>query len=535
MSYTGAVANASTFGCFTKILYKWRGSVYKLIYKELLAYISCYFIINLTYRMIIVPHSECFCDLSPSVNVTSVLLGVTGDTSCCRWKAHRELFEQLRVYCQTQLFTSHLTFVLGFYISLIIKRWWHQYQLLPWPDSFGMLVTGLWAAGPERRGRLVRRNIIRYITLSYCIALRTVSFRLKKRFPTMEHLVHAGIMREDELEHFSRLETKTTANKWFLPLVWAGNMVGDATEKGEILAPVAAVVMAEVVKVRGQLQQLLSYDWVSVPLVYTQTVTLAVYFYFIAALFAAQWVTPASNTSTRLDLFFPFFVTLQFAFYVGWLKVAETLINPFGEDDDDFELNRLLDRHLQVGYMICDPTVEKPDLLKDRFWDEIIPQDLLYSVGSEGYGKELEPEFRGSAEVALEDKLDTEETGYGYSEGVPRRRRRSSIPDDEMWKRRRRRSSVQTVYESIRTQGKISRQTSETGLMKTVLTKNHSRAMLQEPPATPPRPKGGIYGAGFRAGIASLASRGSRSKMQDAKQESCDYSDADMKEAYRIS
>ena len=41
----------------------------------------------------------------------------------------------------------------------------------------------------------------------------------------------------------------------------------------------------------------------------------------------------------------------------------------------------------QVGYMICDPTVEKPDLLKDRFWDEIIPQDLLYSVGSEGYGK----------------------------------------------------------------------------------------------------------------------------------------------------
>ena len=50
VSYTGDVANAGNFGIFLKIVCKWKGSVYKLVYKELLAYISLYLVINLTYR-----------------------------------------------------------------------------------------------------------------------------------------------------------------------------------------------------------------------------------------------------------------------------------------------------------------------------------------------------------------------------------------------------------------------------------------------------------------------------------------------------
>ena len=33
----------------------------------------------------------------------------------------------------------------------------------------------------------------------------------------------------------------------------------------------------------------------------------------------------------EIDLVIPWFTFLQFFFYMGWLKVAEALINPFGE------------------------------------------------------------------------------------------------------------------------------------------------------------------------------------------------------------
>ena len=46
------------------------------------------------------------------------------------------------------------------------------------------------------------------------------------------------------------------------------------------------------------------------------------------------------------------FTVLQYLFYVGWLKVAEALMNPYGEDDDDFDLNFLIDRHLQVNIVL---------------------------------------------------------------------------------------------------------------------------------------------------------------------------------------
>ena len=45
-------------------------------------------------------------------------------------------------------------------ISLIVKRWWVQYSLLPWPDSLAIYLVAV-MEGRGERVRLMKRNIIR--------------------------------------------------------------------------------------------------------------------------------------------------------------------------------------------------------------------------------------------------------------------------------------------------------------------------------------------------------------------------------------
>ena len=48
------------------------------------------------------------------------------------------------------------------------------------------------------------------------------------------------------------------------------------------------------------------------------------------------------------DFYFPLFTLVEFFCYMGWIKVAETLLNPFGDDDEDFQVNYIITRNLQV-------------------------------------------------------------------------------------------------------------------------------------------------------------------------------------------
>jgi hypothetical protein len=51
------------------------------------------------------------------------------------------VFEGLVQYCESYSDLIPLSFVLGFYVSIVMQRWWNQYVSIPWPDTIAVFVS----------------------------------------------------------------------------------------------------------------------------------------------------------------------------------------------------------------------------------------------------------------------------------------------------------------------------------------------------------------------------------------------------------
>lgn len=338
----------STGTAFLKLLFRWRCSMYKLMWKELIFYLLVYYSLNLTYRWF--------------MNAEQKLI-----------------FEQISSYCHVYSSNIPLAFVLGFYVKMISGRWWEQLVATPFTETFALVLSAN-LNGEDERGRLMRRAVMRYVCLSITLLFSKISMRVKKRFPTRKHYVQAGLLTEMEdaiMEEYTKTDPKYSLR--LLPMIWATNIISQAEKEGRVTNQRA--IIDGLNKIRSKITLLEVHDSVGVPLVYTQAVTLVIYLYFVTNVMGFQWLEtdPKNAIHNYVDKYFPVYATLLFFLYMGWLKVAESMIHPFGEDDEDFDLNLVIDENLKSAYRIVDVLyAEYPELAQDRFWNPKAPDQLPY-------------------------------------------------------------------------------------------------------------------------------------------------------------
>lgn len=54
-------------------------------------------------------------------------------------------------------------------------------------------MTAAYVRGDDERIRKMRRNIVRYCVLSQVLVFRDISMKVRKRFPTLDSVVAAGL------------------------------------------------------------------------------------------------------------------------------------------------------------------------------------------------------------------------------------------------------------------------------------------------------------------------------------------------------
>ena len=97
VTYIQHCHTAGKLGAFLRLLAIWRGSVFQVIWKDLVVFCSLYGLISLSYR-----------------------LGFSRDESM------KLIFEKVYVYFGKYGDYIPLAFILGFYVSQVVTRWFHQ-------------------------------------------------------------------------------------------------------------------------------------------------------------------------------------------------------------------------------------------------------------------------------------------------------------------------------------------------------------------------------------------------------------------------
>ncbi|PAA66600.1 hypothetical protein BOX15_Mlig003811g1 [Macrostomum lignano] len=142
-----------------RYLLHWKVSVYSLVWPDVLLWATLYTIVNLLYRHAL-----------PEV--------------------HQQRFARL-VHSVAELQSSlPVTFLLGFYVSTVVDRWWKSYLDIPTMGTTALRIEAIvFNSGQPRRAEKIRLTMSRYLNLAWLLYMWKVSEKIKQRFRMLRNLI----------------------------------------------------------------------------------------------------------------------------------------------------------------------------------------------------------------------------------------------------------------------------------------------------------------------------------------------------------
>jgi hypothetical protein len=256
--------------------------------------------------------------------------------------------EELKVIEKS--FSRVLTFFIGFFVSVSIRNYFQQVNLIPRFDTLTMgLDTFLWVDPTKKQENIkvkgqysaedLRATILRYCFLSFTMCFSRFSPQVNRHFKNPITYNNKKLLNKREFEELKRGTREGTdlwLDKWAMPLLWANKLVNDLGDiKGAKVKDIKEGVTTTARRFQQNLAAINNFSKYPMPPQITQILVLAIYFFLVVSAVSNQGSheyskSRASFTITTLVLDFPLFTLMKYLMLFGWLKTAADLQHPFG-------------------------------------------------------------------------------------------------------------------------------------------------------------------------------------------------------------
>jgi len=250
--------------------------------------------------------------------------------------------------------TRYLTFILGFYVSQMIRRWWDMIVSLPDIDSITNSIAGFVQLefkddelNAKEAALVLKKRVVRYCLLSWTMCMATISPPLKEKFRIGEHYIEKGLVTETELNKLQTDRPTSWRDQWWIPITWAISLVNaNHPDSQGCKIKDQKDFISQLNKYQSKLHHVSLYLNNPLPLIYGQALIFVIYAWMILGIFGSQYLDIQHDASVAF-FSFPFFQCIKIMLIYAWMQVANIVRNPFGTDDNyDIDLGEMLDHNI---------------------------------------------------------------------------------------------------------------------------------------------------------------------------------------------
>jgi len=233
-----------------------------------------------------------------------------------------------------------ITFLVGFYVSTNIRRWWDQIKYMPAPVNIGIQLENIMDNIEPEEALDLKKKILRYLHASWALVMTQRGGEIRKQFRYDDSYVTKGLLTVEEDQYLkSQIEEcdDSMQTLWFVPINWAMILLKKGQKQKKLRDP--KDILKDFLKFRYCLGYLLEHKEFRVPIIFSAAVWLAIIGWVSVTLIGAQNTdhhaeqymeiqSIAGTVFTSIPGHELFIILL----ILSWLQAADKLSNPFGRD-----------------------------------------------------------------------------------------------------------------------------------------------------------------------------------------------------------